>query len=239
VHRKQHSRKAVKLQLWAAWKRHRECPEEADTLRAAHLQERVDDLALRMNTSESKAAEMIKHFFEASRARFGWICRAMGKVKKGLTSITVDDPESSEQLVLMEKEAIHDALLKHNPPHLQEPNFTKFGTLGSLFKLIDPDDSEGNQVDDLLAGMAEIPRVDAENPELAEWLQELERRNFDELDLRVWSSDFVRLFANMKESTAASPSGLHVGIYITIARMENSVICDTLCMIYEAALLSG
>ena len=238
VHNKAYTKKEIKQRLRQAWKLHRECREEADEARHRHLHERVKDLATRMQTSESKAAEMIAAH-EASRARFRRIGRALGKVKKGLSAITVDDPVSGERVVLTEKEAIHEALLDRNRPHLQEPNYTKFGTLGSLFKLIDPDDSSQSQIHELLNGMAQLPPRDADDPELKEWIQELQQRNFEEIDLTINEADFVSLFKNMKESKESSPSLRHVGHYITIARMENPIIRRTLCMIAEIALRTG
>jgi hypothetical protein len=191
-----------------------------------------------MHTSESKAAEMIAQH-EESRARFQRIGRVLGKTKKGLSAVTVDDPETGERVVLTEREEIHRALLHRNPPHLQEPNHTKFGTFGSLFKLIDPDDCSRSQIHELLEGMAQLPPKDAEDQELKEWLQEMQRKNFEDIDLTITERDFERIFKNMKESTESSPSNRHVGHYITIAKMENPIIRKTLCMIAETALRTG
>ena len=61
IHRQQHSRSSIKQRLREAWKAHRNCKLDANKMRDAHLQERAEDLAIRMKTSESKAVVMIRH----------------------------------------------------------------------------------------------------------------------------------------------------------------------------------
>ena len=51
--------------------------------------------------------------------------------------------------MLTEKESVYDALLARSELHLQEPNFTPFGTMGDLYHMVDPS-NPSNQVAELL-----------------------------------------------------------------------------------------
>jgi hypothetical protein len=132
------SRNSIKQKLRQAWQLHRTFQRQAAEWRQKHLQDRAADLATRQNTQQVKAVKAIRHQ-EATKQRFSRIRRANGKLKRGLIQIEVKDPATSELVMLTNKDTINEALLKRNELHLQEPNFTPFGTLGDIYHLIDPD----------------------------------------------------------------------------------------------------
>lgn len=202
--------------------------------RDEHLAGCVDDLVERMDIDAEKAVKMVRHH-EASRRRFGRIRRAMGKLKKGLTQITVTDPTTGGKIILTTKEDIDKALLRRNEKHLQEPNETPFGTKGNLHSMVEPG-GDATQIKEMLTGVAALPEGVEVHPVTQRWINELRRRNYDELDISISPEDFQYGMQGVKESTASSPSGRHVGHYITIARMDSGIVRATLCMLAETSL---
>lgn len=131
------SRDAIKTRLHEAWKLHRSIQRQADDWRQKHLDQRAADLSSQQNTQREKAVKAIQHQ-EQSRQRFSRIRRANGKIKRGLIQIEVQDSATNALTMLTDKDAVNDALLARNELHLQEPNFTPFGTLGDIYHLVDP-----------------------------------------------------------------------------------------------------
>ena len=228
------SRNEIKKRLRDAWRLHRNNRNQAAILRQQHLCERAADLAERQNMQQAKAVKAIKRQ-EQTRQRFNRIRRANGKLKRGLIQIEVDDLEKGGLVMLTDKEAINNALLSRNELHLQEPNFTPFGMLGDLYPMVDPTHPE-NQVEALLAGRAELPERWRDDTEVRQWVQNLQRKDIEEIDLTVTSDDFVQYFSRRKESTASSPSDRHYGHMKVIARMEDSIVRDTLLRVAATAV---
>jgi hypothetical protein len=139
--------------------------------------------------------------------------------------------------MLTEKDSVNDALLTRNELHLQEPNFTPFGMIGALYPLVDPT-NPGNQIDALLQGNAVLPESCSNNVEIQQWVKNLQRKNMDEIQLKISSEDFVRYFGGKKENTASSPSERHYGHMKVIANMEQSVVRDTIVQIAATALVT-
>jgi len=230
------SRNAIKQKLREAWQLHRQCQQRAEEWRLQHLQDRADDLANRQNTKQAKAVKSIKNH-EKSRQRFGRIRRANGKLKRGLIQIEVQDPVTRDKVMLTEKELVNDALLARNEQHLQEPNFTPFGTLGDMYHLVDPTNPD-NQVEELLRGTAVLPASRTDDLEVQQWVTNLQRKRLDELQLSISSEDFVRYFSRKKEGTASSPSDRHFGHMKVIAQMEQSIVRDTIVQVAATALIT-
>ena len=233
-HSAQLSKKAIKGKLRAAWRDHRAARKAAADLRDEHLASRAEDLMEVMCINEEKAVKMVRQH-EASKRRFSRIRRALGKGKRGLTQIAVTDPETGEEKVLTIKDEIDEALLRRNERHFQEPNETPFGSRGVLHQMVAPG-SEGNQEEELLAGAASFPEGVELDPVTQTWIEGLQRKNYEEIDISISPEDFVYGMKGVRESKASSPSGRHVGHFITIAKMQSEVVRATLCLIAETAL---
>mmetsp|Transcript_5783 Transcript_5783/g.8516 ORF Transcript_5783/g.8516 Transcript_5783/m.8516 type:complete len:216 (+) Transcript_5783:520-1167(+) len=107
--------------------------------------------------------------------------------------------------------------------------------LGELYPLVDPENPE-NQVQALLEGRAELPQRWRDDTEVQQWVQNLQQKDIDEIDLTVTSDDFVQYFSRRKEGTASSPSDRHYGHMKVIARMEDSVVRDTILRVAATAV---
>lgn len=225
-HRSVLSRNEIKKRLRDAWRLHRANRGQAEMWRQQHLRDRAADLAERQHMQQTKAVKAIQRQ-EQTRQRFSRIRRANGKLKRGLIQIEVDDLKTGEMVMLTDKAAINDALLARNELHLQEPNFTPFGMLGDLFPLVDPENPD-NQVEALLEGTAELPQRWRDDDEVQQWVMNLQRKDINEIDITVTSNDFVQYFSRRKEGTASSPSDRHYGHMKVIARMEDSIVRDTI-----------
>mmetsp|Transcript_16627 Transcript_16627/g.23692 ORF Transcript_16627/g.23692 Transcript_16627/m.23692 type:complete len:139 (+) Transcript_16627:2710-3126(+) len=104
-----------------------------------------------------------------------------------------------------------------------------------LYPLVDPQNLD-NQIEPLLAGTAVLPESRANDEEVQQWVQNLQRKEVADLDLTVSSEDFVRYFSRRKEGTASSPSGRHYGHLKTFAKMEDATICNTIIQIAATAV---
>ena len=233
-HTQAFSRNGIKQKLREAWRLHRTQQRQAALSREQHLQDRAMELAERQHTQQAKAVKAIKHQ-ESTRQRFSRIRHATGKLKRGLIQIEVTDPKSGEMIMLTEKEKINDALLARNELHLQEPNFTPFGTLGQMYHMVDPSNLQ-NQVEALLEGRATLPESCQNDEDIKQWVHNLQRKDIAEVDLTVSSDDFVRYFSRRKEGTASSPSDRHYSHMKVIARMEDSTVRDTIVRVAATAV---
>ena len=95
-----------------------------------------------------------------------------------------------------------------------------------------------NQVAALLQGTAVLPASRANDEEVKQWVNNLQQKRLDEIQLSVSSADFVQYFSRRKESTQSSPSGRHYGHMKVIALMEQGVIRDTIVRIAATAVIT-
>ena len=172
---------------------------------------------------------------ERDKHTFCKIAQALGKQKQGLTELMVPDVKG-RKTTLYTKEAINEVLLKQNQGHFQQANDTPFGSQGSGAPMVDPDNDK-NIVEEILNGNFEPwPGM---LPESKQWVNELTFKTSSIVDMEIMDKDFVNHFKNMRESKSSSPSGWHIGHYITTTKSKNSDIHDVYIKIAYIAMITA
>ena len=222
-----------KMELHRAWTNLKSSRRQAFSLREQHLTNLAEALADSLHTTTDKAATIINNK-EHDKQTYRKIAIALGKSKKPLTQIDIPTKDGS-WITLTQRPEIHDHLLQFNQNHFRQANDTPFGQHGTLAHHVDPL-NPNNQHEELLSGTATF--LEDTTPELDQWIQELEQKSNEEIDLQISEEDFIHCFRRMKEHKASSPSGRHVGHYILAAKIDNPILRRIYCLIAATAIQS-
>ena len=197
-----------------------------------------DQAAVAAKGNDKKKQQILKQIKMAERSArtFRHIGAALGRSRTGLTKLIVPD-EDGNDIVLLDKDAIHDRLLVRNNRHYGQANETILGADNPDAYLIDPD-HPNNIHDKLLEGTADF---DIQHLPLAsrEFLSCMVRSAKTDISMEITEDDFTRHYKCMPEKKSSSPSTKHVGHYIVAARAKNPVLRSIVCKIAYFALITS
>jgi hypothetical protein len=186
--------------------------ENAHQLQQAFLAERANITKHNGNLSLEAAIRQIQNI-EATKRNYAIIGRIMeqNQLKKGLSMIKVKNQSTAEYKTVVNAEEIEKLLLQRNQNHYAQANGTFMATDKMRGKIGPCRTSKF--CDDMLKGSVDsqsYPRA------VQAILNKLSKGNVAEVNNVILLEDFKDAMQRWKESTSTSPSGRHLGHYISL-----------------------
>jgi hypothetical protein len=201
------------------WEKIKDCAEtsrqtkdNAHEIRQAFLAEKADIAKQNGNLSLEAAIRQIQNI-EATKKNYAIISRIMEKnqFKKGLSMIKIKDQSTGEYETVVNAQEIEKLLLQRNQNHYAQANGTFMTTDDMRTKIGTCGTSEF--CDNVMEGHVDsqtYPRA------IQAIFKELGKANTATVNEEITLEDFKDAMRRWKESTSTSPSGRHLGHYISL-----------------------